>query len=207
MGTIINKFKLAPFVMLVTLSCLLFASGCVRYARNVNTLYEPTANIRSGSGELYIVIPESQQTRSSDMKWVLGNVKDDDNNNIDEVFSPRSPAEIVQSALAREFKRAGYTVIPTTKRPAGEQQVLDLTKTEINLEQTTDLADLKVKCRVLLGVDVFKNGQQIKRLQYESTSSRTDIKDRDMLARNVLEDALRSVMQKAVPELHSQFGR
>lgn len=205
MGTIIKKFKLAPFFMLITIACLLLVSGCARYARNVNTLYTPSANVRGGSGEVYIVIPESQQTRSSDIKWVIGRVKNDDNKDIDEVFSPRSPAEIFQGAFGLEFKRAGYTVIPTTKRPAAEQLVIDLTKTEIELEQISDLADLKAKCRVTVGVDVFKNGQHIKRLQYESTSSKTDIKDRDMLARNVLEDALQSVILKAMPELHSLF--
>src|SRR6185369_5024110 len=86
MLTIIKKLKLVPCVMLITCICLLFVSGCARYARNVNTLYEPSANVRGGSGEVYIIIPENRQTHSSDIKWVLGQVKDDDNNNIDEVF-------------------------------------------------------------------------------------------------------------------------
>lgn len=201
------KFKLAPFVMLVTFVCLLFASGCARYARNVNTLYEPSATVSGGSGEVYIIIPESQQTRSSDMKWVLGKVKDDNNNNIDEVFSPRSAAEIVQAAFGREFKKAGYTVKMGTKRTGGEQMVIDLTKTEIELEQISDLADIKAKCRVLARVDVYKNGQQITRFQYESTSSRTDFRDRDILARAVLDDTLQSLMRKAMQELHSLFKR
>ena len=205
MGTITRKNTLAPLVLLFTLAGLLLLSGCARYARTVNSLYEPTANVRGGSGEIYIVIPENRQTNSPDIKWVIGKVKDDDNNVIDEVFSPSSQAEIVQTAFGQEFKRAGYTVIATTKRPGAEQRVIDLTKTEIELEQISDFADLNAKCRVLVGVDVFKNGQQIKRLQYEATSSKTDIKDRDMLARSVLEDALQSVMQKAMPELHSLF--
>ena len=207
MGTIIKRFKLAPIVMLVTCICLLLVGGCARYARTVNTLYVPSESVSGGSGKVYIVIPENRKTHSSDIKWVLGKVMDDDNKVIDELFSPRSPAEIIQEAFGLEFKRAGYTVIPVTERPAGEQRVIDLTKTEIELVQISDLADLKVKCRVLVGVDVFKNGQQIKRFQYEATSSRTDIKDRDMLARNVLEDALQSVMRKAMPELHGLFRR
>lgn len=199
-----TKSKLAPFVVLIACSCLLLLiSGCARYARTVNTLYEPSANVRGGSGQVYIVIPENRQTLSPDIKWVIGKVKDDDLNTIDEVFSPRSPAEIIQEAFGLELRKAGYTVLATTKRPASGQRMLDLTKSEIVLEQITDLADLKVTCRVLVGVDVFKDGQQVKRLQYEATSSRTDIQDRDMLARNVLEDALQSVMQKAMPDLHN----
>ncbi|MHB8120751.1 MAG: hypothetical protein ACYDG4_01245 [Desulfuromonadaceae bacterium] len=202
MKIFVNRFKPAPFVILITIASLLFVSGCARYARNVNTFYNPSATVRGGSGELYVVIPENLQ---KDVKWVLGKVKNDDNKVIDEITSPRSPAEIIQSALVLEFKRAGYTVIPVTKRPAAAQQVIDLTKAEIELEQISDLANLKVKCRVLAGFDIYKNGQHIKRVQHESTASRTDIKDRDLLAKNVLEDALKSLMREAVPELHTMF--
>jgi hypothetical protein len=52
---------------------------------------------------------------------------------------------------------------------------------------------------------VYTKGQLVKRLQYESTSSKTDIKDRDMLARNALEDALQFVMREAMPDLHKLF--
>jgi len=203
MGTDIKKIKLAPLFMVFTCFCLLFASGCTRYSRQVNTLYHPTATVRGGSGEVYIVIPENRQTTAAGIKWVLGKVKDDDNNIIDEVYSPRSPAEIIQEAFGQELKSAGYTVTPVTIRPAGEGRVIDLTKTVIELEQVTDLADLKATCRVVVGLEVYRNGQQIKRLQYESNSTKTDIRDRDMLARNVLEDALRSVMQKAMPDIHN----
>lgn len=205
MKKIIKKINLVPLFMLIACSAMLLASGCARYAHTVDTLYQPSATIRGGTGEVYIVIPENSRTNSSDIKWVIGKVKDDDNNIIDDVFSPRSPAEIVQEALGLEFKKAGYTVLPTTKRPVGDQQVLDLTRAEIALEQISDLADLKVKCRVLVGIDISNKGQLVKRLQYESTSSRSDIKDRDMLARNVLEEAIQSVMLKAVPELNSLF--
>ncbi|MHB8058018.1 MAG: hypothetical protein ACYDHC_09005 [Desulfuromonadaceae bacterium] len=205
MKVFVNRFKPAPFVILITIASLLFVSGCARYARNVNTFYNPSATVRGGSGELYVVIPGSLQTHSEGVKWVLGKVRNDDNIVIDEITSPRSPAEIIQSALVLEFNRAGYTVIPVTKRPAAAQQVLDLTKAEIELEQISDLANLKVKCRVLAGLDIYKNGQHIKRVQYESTASRTDIKDRDLLAKNVLEDALKSLMREAVPELHTML--
>lgn len=208
MGTSTKKFNPAPFVTLfIACACLLPVSACTRYARTVNMLYEPSAPVRSGSGMIYIVIPESRQTHSSDVKWVLGKVTDKDNTSIDELISPRSPAEIIQGAFSGEFRKAGYTVIPVTVRPAAEQWVIELTKTEIGLGQISDLAVLKAECRVLVGVDVFKSGQLLKRLQYESTASRTDIKDRDTLAGSVLEDALRSVMLEAVPELHSLLTR
>ncbi len=205
MGPRIKKVTLAPIVMLIACSFLLFAGGCARYAHTVTTLYEPSATVRGGTGEVYIVIPENRLSRSSDIKWVLGTVKDFDKNVIDELFSPRSPAEIVQMTLGQEFKKAGYTVIPVTQRPADGMRVIDLTKSEIDLEQISDYAGLKATCRLLVGMDVFKDGQQVKRIQYESTSSKSGVTDRDMLAGTVLKDALKSVMQKAIPELHTLF--
>jgi hypothetical protein len=203
MENITVKSGPAQFILLISFACLLLTGGCARYASNVNTLYEPAAGVRGGSGEVYIVIPESLQTRSTHIKWVLGKVTDDDNRVIDDVFSPRSPAELIQAALGVELKRAGNTVIPATKLPVAGQIVIDLTKTEIELEQLSDLADLKAKCRVVMGIDLFKNGQMIKRLLYESASSKTDIKDRDLLAEKVLNEALQSVMLQAIPDLHN----
>lgn len=207
MNNKITRCKLLNGSMLFILTCILFASGCARYARTVNSLYEPTAAVSGGSGEVYIVIPENQQTRSPDVKWVIGEVKNDDNIKIDEVFSPRSAAEIIQTALALEFKRAGYTVISVTNRPSADQTVIDLTKTEINLEQISDLADIKATCRVLMRLDLVKHGTLVKQLQYESTSSKTDFKDRELLASSVLNDALRSVIARAMPDLQGHLTR
>jgi len=206
MKTNINRYKLIPFLMFIVITAVLFASGCTRYARTVDPLYEPSVTVRGGSGEVYIVIPESRQTQTADIKWVLGKVKDDKNIPIDEVFSSRSPAETIQTALGLELKRAGYSVFAVTKNPGAKPQVIDLAKTEIELEQISDLADLKAKCRVVVGMDVSRNGQMVKRLQYEAISSKTDIKDRDILAGQVLEEALQSVMLKAVPDLHGLFA-
>jgi hypothetical protein len=202
MGKTIQKFKPLVFVMLITSVWLLLAAGCARYAHDVNTLYEPVATIRGGSGEVYIVIPEERQTRSTGFRWVLGTVMNDDNERIDEVLSTRSPAEIIQEAFSQELTKAGYTALPVTTRPADKKWVIDLSKAEIKLDQITDIADLKATCRIIAGVDLYRSGTQIKRLQYEATSAQTDIKDRDLLARNVLNDALQLVMLKAMPELH-----
>lgn len=205
MNTVIKKSLLVQFVLLVTLVGLMSVSGCARYARNSDTLYEPSTTVSGGSGEVYIVIPESQQTKSADTRRVLGAVSDGENKKLDDVVSSRSAAEIIQTALGLEFKRAGYIVIPVTKRPTVEQRVIDLTKTEIRLDQISDFTNIKVTCQVMMGMDVYKAGQLVKRVQYEAKSTKTDIKDRDMLAGNVLQEALQSAMLQATPELHNLF--
>lgn len=191
------------FIFLSIISMALIGGGCARYARNVNVLYEPVASVRGGSGDVYITIPEPGQPRSREIKWIIGKVNDGDKKKIDDVLSPRSPAEIILAAFTQEFRLAGYTIIPTTKLPEAGQRVVELTKAEIELNQTSGLADIEVKCRVVAGLDVHKDGKLIKRLQYEASSSRLDVKDRDLLAAAVLRDALQSIMRKAMPELHS----
>jgi hypothetical protein len=202
MKSLCNRYTVFQFVLLISLAGTMLLGGCARYARNVNALNEPSATVHGGSGEVYVIIPENQKTQSPDVKWVLGSISDDENRKIDEVFSPRSPAEIIQAAFSLEFKKAGYTVITATKRPVGEQRVIDITKAEVVLDQVSGIVDIKSKCRVLVGVDILKKGQLLKRLQYEATSSNMDIKDRDLLAESVLHDSLQSIMLKAVPELH-----
>lgn len=192
-------FSLCAIVGMPTLN------GCARYARNVNSIYEPSVSIQKGSGEVHVVIPESQQTQSPGIKWVIGTVTDGENVKIDEVDSLRSPAEIIQAAFALELKRGGYTIIPGTKRQKGDRWVIDLTKTEIKLEQVSEISNLKAKCRIVVGMDIYKSGQLVKKMVYESSSSNTDIKDRELLAKKVLEEALQSIMVNAVPDLDSLF--
>lgn len=198
--------KVLHIAVLATLAVTLMISGCARYAHDVNALYEPSAGIKGGAGDISIVIPESQQTQSTDIKWVLGDITDDDNRKVDDVTSPRSASEIIQAALALELKRGGYTVIQSVKRRGDEQRVLDLTKAEIKLTQVSGLASLEAKCRISFSVDVYEKGTLLKRLQYEATSSKTDVRDRDLLARTVLESALQSAMVRAVPDLHAIFN-
>lgn len=191
-----NHLKLMTLIILVV-----FPNGCARYARSVNMLYTPAAVSQQASGDLYVVIPENQLTPSAQVKWVIGKVTDDENKKIDELFSPRSPAELAQSALSQELKRTGYTVLPVAKRPDTHTKLIDISKVDISLNQLSDFADLKATCRVLIALDIYKNGKLIRKLEYQSLSSKTDIKDRDLLARVVLQEAFKSVMTKALPDL------
>lgn len=195
------------YLLLIACIGVLFLSGCSRYAHNADLLYEPTTTVRGGSGELSIVIPENKQTQYSNVKWVLGKVTDNENNQIDNIYSSRSSAEILQTALTLELSRAGYKVIQDVKPTSTAVRAIHLSRIDIELDQISELVDIKAKCKVVVGMDVFKAGQLVKRLQYESKSSITDIKGRDMLAKSVLKDALQSVMLQAVPEVNTIFSK
>jgi hypothetical protein len=202
-----KSFKLAALISFVASLLLLFAGGCARYARNVNELYLPSSNLHGKSGEVYIVIPESQQTKQPNIKWVLGSVKDADNIKIDELYSPRSSYELVQRALALELQQVGFKVFEPAANPASAANLLYLSKVEFILDQVSSFTDINVSGKLTIEIDQSKNGQFQRQLRYSLSSSRIDVKDRDLLARNLLKEMLQSAMLTAVPDIVSALEK
>lgn len=198
--------RVAVFVLMVLTLCML-QTGCARYAKEINSLHQPVVTAHKGSGDLYIVIPENQQSPSARIKWVLGKVTDDENKKIDELTSTRSPAEMAQAALVQELRRSGYNVFPVSQRPASHAKLLDIAKVDVVLDQVSDFADLKATCRVVVDVDIYRNGQLVRKQQYQAASTKTDIKDRNLLARAVLDEAMQAVMLNAVPGIIQQLEK
>ena len=182
-------------------------SGCARYAKDIDPLYQPVVSVRSGGGDLYIVIPENQKSPSDKVRWVLGSVTDYENKKIDSLTSPRSAAEMVRAAMEQELKRAGYTVFPHSDNKKQKAHLLTIVKADITLDQHSDLADIKATCRIMLDVDIYKDGLFVRKQQYQASSSKTDIKDRDLLARAVLDEAMQGLMQNVVPSIMQQLDK
>lgn len=195
------------FLLITLLLVTSFSSGCVRYAKDVSILYEPVTTVRGGSGTLHLVSAADQQTKAENIKWVIGTVKNDENKKIDEILSTTSATEIVKDAFSQELKRAGYSVISATSRPADSTKLIELTSVDVKLDQLSDIADIKVTCTLVISLDIYKKGQLIKKLQYQSKSSETAIKDRDLLANRVLKEAIQSALQKAVPDAIAIFEK
>ena len=189
--------------LLMPILLLLLLSGCARYSRSVSTMYEPVSTTRGGSGVLYILMPANQQTQTSSVKWVIGSVKDEDGNKIDEIYSAQSPGELIQSALGQEMRRAGYTVNSVTSPPAGPVNMLIITTPELVLDQESSAGKLTASSRLRMPLEIWRNGQLSKKLEYNATYSDTSVTDRDLLARAVLQETLHSTMSKAIPELVS----
>ena len=186
---------------LAIFAVILATTGCARYARQVSIIYDPAVSARGGSGDLYIVIPPDQQPRNNKIKWVIGNVNNYDGSKIDEIMSLQSPSELVRDALGQELRKAGFTVIHATSNPATQSNILNLINVDLSLDQQSDIVDIKANCRLIISIDVFKKGVLIKRLQYDSTFNKSDIKDRNLLAKAVLQETLQSAMQRAVPDI------
>jgi len=203
-----NTFKTRKLFLLITLLLVtFFSSGCVRYAKDVSILYEPTTTVRGGSGTLHLISAADQQTKAENIKWVIGTVKNDDNKKIDEIHSTTSATEIVKDAFSQELKKAGYFVVSATVRPTDSAKSIVMTNVEVILDQLSDIADIKATCTLIVSLDIYKNGQLVKKLQYQSKSSETSIKDRDLLATRVLKEAIKSALQKAVPDAIAIFEK
>jgi len=198
-----SKLFLLSALLLITV----FSSGCVRYAKDVSIFYEPVTTARGGSGTLHLVSAADQQTKAENIKWVIGTVKNDENKKIDEILSPVSATEIVKDAFNQELKKAGYSVVSATSRPADSAKLIDITSVEVKLDQLSDIADIKATCTLVVSLDIYKNGQLVKKLQYQSKSSENAIKDRDLLANRVLKEAIQSALQKAVPDAIAIFEK
>lgn len=185
----------------VLVAVLAVTGGCARYSRSVSTLYEPVVAVRGGSGELQIVMPADQVSRSEKIKWVMGAVKDEDGNRIDEIYSAQSPGELIQNALSQEMRKAGFTVQQVSGNPASAGNMLVLTDPELVLDQVSTAGKLTATCKLRMPVEVWKSGQLLRKLEYNASYSDTSVTDRDVLAREVLRETMHSTMRKAVPEL------
>lgn len=203
-----NTSKARKLFLLITLVLVTsFSSGCVRYAKDVSILYEPITTVRGGSGTLHLISAADQQTKAENIKWVIGTVTNDQNKKIDEILSTTSATEIVKDAFSQELKKAGYYVVSATSRPADSAKSIIMTSVEVKLDQLSDLADIKATCALVVSLEIYKSGQLIKKLQYQSKSSENAIKDRDLLANRVLKEAIQSALQKAVPDAIAIFEK
>ncbi len=203
----LRLIKLQGVIFIAMMFVLSFLQGCARYAKDIDPLYQPVVSVRSGGGDLYIVIPENQKSPSDKVRWVLGAVTDYENKKIDTLTSPRSAAEMVRAAMEQELRRSGYAVFLQPNHKKQDDRLLNIVKTEITLDQHSDLADIKATCRIVLDVDIYRKGQFVRKQQYQASSSKTDIKDRDLLARAVLDEAMQSLMQNAVPSIIQQLDK
>ncbi len=193
----------AVFLLVLVLQC----SGCARYAQQINMLYEPVVGQRGGAGDLFVTIPASTVRQGEDVVWIIGDVLDNDGKVIDHLTSPRSPAELVQSALTQELNQAGYNVIAApSPRPQADRAV-EVSRVELALDQVSALADIKATCKLVVAITIRQNGTVVRKLQYEVKQTKTDIADRDLLVREVFRAAMRAAMRQAVPEIMKVLGQ
>lgn len=187
---------------------LLFAvlvGGCATANQKVMVLYQPVVHDGIGAGDLYLA-GTGGSTGHADIQWIIGTVKNDDGEPVGDIVTPISPAGLVMDAFKQEFTAAGYTTSLVGSLPQGTAKGIVIAGTDIHLDEVSSLLKAEGASRVKVSVEVWKQGQVIKKLTYEARISDFAVKDRDQLLPTILQKALQQIMKQAVPEVIKVLG-
>ena len=198
----IFKLRLNVVLNLIILAIMLLLSGCASVDKNVNFLYQPTAFGSGGSGDLYLSAgDQSASAKATSAQWVIGETKNSKGENAGNIISARSPMDIVMDAFTREFKGAGYNVMPVNALPAGVAKGIRLNSVAIELEEVNKLYKLETKCTVKIALEPWRNGMAIKTLNYENSYTDSTLIDRDLFLLKSLQTTLQELMARVVREV------
>jgi hypothetical protein len=189
------------FLAVLLLSALL--AGCATVDRKVDVLYQPTVHGTGGAGDLYLSASGRQLAMAAKgtIQWIVGTVKNKDGDKIGNVVTGTAPVDQVMDALKQELSAAGYTVVPVDQPPQNAARGVDVAKVTIELDETSDLVKSDGISRLTVSIDLWKNGQKIRKLEYKSMLSDFAVKDRDLLLPKLLQKSLQEVMKQAIPEI------
>ncbi len=193
---------------MITIALMALLAGCATYDQSVTMLYHPVANATGGSGELYLTAAGTGPATANpgNIKWIIGKVKYVDWRQSGDVVSRVSPNDMVLDALSRELSIAGYRVRPVNSLP-GDGKGVVVTMTDINVDEDSSIIKDEASCRMSVSFELWKNGNKVRKLDYQSKFSDEAIRGRDMLfLQTVLQNALQDVMKQAVPEIVRQMG-
>ncbi len=206
MGNLVSgkflKLKWIAARYLAAAAIMLLLAGCATTDENVNFLYQPTTFGGGGSGDLYLARGDkSGAGKGTSVEWVLGEIKNGSGENKGRIISARSPADIMTDAFAREFKAAGYNVIPASDLPANVMKGIRLEKATIQLDEVKSLVKLETTCTVKVALEPWRNGVAIKKLNYENSYTASTLIDRDLFLLKSLQDTMQELMARIVREV------
>ncbi len=206
MGNLVSgkflKLKWSAARNLAAAAIMLLLAGCATTDENVNFLYQPTTFGGGGSGDLYLARGDkSSAGKGTSVEWVLGEMKNSSGENKGRIISARSPVDIMTDAFAREFKAAGYNVIPTSDLPANVMKGIRLEKATIQLDEVKGLVKLETTCTIKVALEPWRNGVAIKKLNYENTYTASTLIDRDLFLLKSLQDTMQELMARVVREV------
>ena len=191
------------FVLLAVLT----SSGCAQVAQKVDVLYSPLATFRGGTGTLEIVNLNAQRTSSTDpsLRWVIGQIMDSEGVPVNEVISSIPPYEVITDAFKQELSTAGYRVTSSKALDKSTAKGVVFTDISVQLDEMPLAGRLETSCAIMLKLEIWKSGAVVNRLEYRSKYTDTAVKERQLLPQAVFQQAIREVVQKAVPDIISQL--
>ncbi|HTP66165.1 MAG TPA: hypothetical protein VMJ66_12300 [Geobacteraceae bacterium] len=199
-----NIFKTGRGALLFPAMALiaLLLTGCATTDESVNFLYQPTTFGRGGSGDLYLARgnqPAAGKEKSSEL--TIGEIKNGSGEIKGHIISVRSPEDIVTDAFSREFKAAGYNVIPVQGLPANVGKGIRLESVTVQLDEVKGLVKLETVCTVKVKLEPWRNGVAIKKLNYENTYTASTVAGRDLFLLQSLQSTMQELMARVVREV------
>lgn len=196
------RSRLLSFQLFVVLILL---SGCATTQDSrVSLLYEPTGTARGGFGEIVLYTPESNKETAgkSPAQWELGRISDKEGKTIAKIISSRSPNDLIIDAFTQELKSSGYSPVSIGRNPSFEAEkgvrILDVS---IKIDEIKRFLSDEATSVATLTVQPLRNGNELKKLRYESRITFSRVSDRDQIANDVLHKTLQNLMQKAMPDI------
>lgn len=195
--------KKIKYGVMVLLGASLVA-GCATGNRKVTMLYQPVGHYGTGAGELYLAWPPGSTDRT-DVQWVVGTTKNDDGETKGDIVSPIAPTDLVIDALKQELTATGYTVSTIDSLPPQAARGVVVAGVDMHLDDVTSLVKEEAKSRIIITLELWKNGDKFKKLLFEADYSDFAVKNRDQLLSDTLKAALQGAMEKAIPEIIAAF--
>ena len=189
-------------IISLLLSLALLVPGCATVDQRVDVLYQPAANAKGGSGDLYLVrnIPAASR-EASGIQWILGGIMNGDGEKGGNVVTNIAPADLVVDALSQELKASGYNVMRTDSLPASPGKAVALNSVTLTLDETRSFLKDEARCAARISVQPWRDGKAVSSLEYEARYSDTAVTDRDLLLPNTLQKTLELLMARSVPEI------
>ncbi len=198
-----NIFKLGrSAVFHLTIAITLLLPGCASVDQHVNFLYQSTPFGSGGSGDLYLSAGDlTSSAGGKSVEWVIGEIKESGGEHAGSIISVRSPANMVADAFAREFKSAGYNVVPVDALPPNAGKGIRLESATVQLDEVKGLVKLETTCTVKVKLEPWRNGVALNKLNYENTYTASTLVDRDLFLLKSLQTAMQELMARVVREV------
>jgi hypothetical protein len=165
--------------------------------------YQPTVNAVGGSGELYVAISAERDplAKRSDVEWIVGVIKDDDGKPLGKILTNMEPKGLVADAFIQELNAAGYKVKVVPSLPQDAAKGLVFSGVTLKLNDVVEVVKAQAKGSVQVNVEVWKGGAKVKQLDYEESSSNTVMRTNSENLDKTLQDTVKTVTRKAIPEI------
>lgn len=168
--------------------------------QKVNFLYHPTAFASGGSGDIFLAQSIQPLSGRPSAEWIIGGIQNSSGEKKGNVVTERPPVDTLMDAFSQELKAAGYNVMTVADLPDGVKKGIKLTSVSIGLNEVDRIYKVEAKCTVKVSLSLWRNGGEIKKLDYESSYEDSTLLDREMILLKSVQMALEQLLARAVRE-------